>query len=72
MYKAIERVVFYMSNEQIEKNISEVNGSLAIEGMPLTEKEKDDMRSVLRGDQSFKEMKQKILADYQSNRKNYE
>ena len=72
MHKVIEMVVFLMSNEQIEKNIREVNGSLAIEGMPLTEKEKDDMRSVLRGDQSFKEMKQKILADYQPQKKAYE
>ena len=72
MYKAIEVVVFLMSNEQIEKNIREVNGSLAIEGMPLTEKEKDDMRSVLRGDQSFKELKKKILADYQPQKKAYE
>ena len=57
-----------MSNEQIEKNIREVSGSLAIEGMPLTEKEKEDMRSVLRGEFSYQEMKRKILADYQPQR----
>ncbi|MCL2512742.1 MAG: antitoxin VbhA family protein [Oscillospiraceae bacterium] len=53
-----------MSNEQIEKCINEVNGSLAIEGLPLTEKDKEDMRAVMRGDISFQEIKRQILADY--------
>lgn len=44
--------------------IDEVNGSLAIEGMPLTEEDKENMRAVLRGDISFKDMKKKILDEY--------
>lgn len=48
----------------IEQAIREVNGTMAIEGMPLTEADKENMRAVLRGDISFQEMKKKILADY--------
>jgi len=49
----------------IEQAIQEIDGTMAMEGMPLTESDKENMRAVLRGDVSFREMKKKILADYQ-------
>jgi len=48
----------------IEQKIREVNGTMAIEGMLLTEKDKENLRAVLRGEVSFQEMKKRILADY--------
>ena len=39
---------------------------MAMEGMPLTEADKDNLRAVLKGKVSFAEMKKFILADYQS------
>ena len=48
----------------IEQKIREVNGTMAIEGMPLTEEDKDNLRAVLRGDVSYQEMKRRILAKY--------
>lgn len=55
----------------IEKIIKEVNGTMTIEGMPLTEKEKEDMRSVLRGDTTFRAMREKIIAEYKPRRGNH-
>ena len=52
----------------IEQKIREVNSTMTMEGMPLTEADKEDMRTVLRGEVSFQEMKQRILAEYQSKR----
>lgn len=49
----------------IEQKIREVDGTMAMEGMPLTEADKENMRSVLQGDISFQEMKKRILSDYQ-------
>lgn len=49
----------------VEQKIREVDGTMAMEGMPLTEADKENMRKVLRGDVSFSEMKKRILADYQ-------
>jgi hypothetical protein len=45
---------------------------MAIEGMPLTDEDKEDMRNVLCGKVSFKEMRQKILTDYKLQRYNHE
>jgi len=49
----------------IEQKIREVDGTMAMEGMPLTEADKENMRTVLRGNVFFKEMRKRILADYQ-------
>lgn len=49
----------------IEQKIREVNATMAMEGMPLTEADKEDLQTVLRGEISFEEMKKRILADYQ-------
>ena len=51
-----------------EQKIREVNATMAMEGMPLTEADMENMRAVLRGDVSFAEMKQRILDDYQPKR----
>ena len=56
----------------IEQKIREVNSTMAMEGMPLTETDKENMRTVLRGDVSFQEMKQSILAEYQPIRTTHE
>jgi len=56
----------------IEQKIREVDSTMAMEGMPLTEADKDDMRSVLRGDVSFQEMKKRILLEYQPIKASYE
>jgi antitoxin Phd len=55
-----------------EQKIREVDATMAIEGMPLTDKDKEDMRKVLKGDVSFAEMRKRILADYQPKRASYE
>jgi len=49
----------------IEQKIQEVNSTMAMEGMPLTEDDKEALRSVLRGEVSYEEMKSRILSDYQ-------
>jgi hypothetical protein len=51
--------------EDIEQKIREVNATMAMEGMPLSDEDKDDIRRVLRGDISFAEMRKRILAGYQ-------
>ena len=54
----------------IEQTIREVNGTMAIEGMPLTEKDKENLRQVLQGKVSYQEMRRRILAEYQPKRAN--
>ena len=56
----------------IEQMIREVNGTMAIEGMPLTDEDKENMRAVLRGDISFADMKKKILTEYELKQAVYE
>jgi hypothetical protein len=48
----------------IEQKINEVNGTMAMEGLPLTEADKNAMRDVLSGKISFDDMKKKIIAEY--------
>ena len=52
----------------IEQTIREVNGTMAMEGMPLTEADKENLRQVLQGKVSYQEMKRRILAKYQPQR----
>jgi len=58
--------------QDMEQAIREVNGTMAMEGMPLTEADKENMRAVLRGEISFTEMKRRILAEYMPVRVSYE
>jgi hypothetical protein len=48
----------------IEKEIRDVNGTMALEGLPLTDEDKENMRAVLRGDVTFRAMERKIMAKY--------
>jgi hypothetical protein len=48
----------------IEKKINEVNATMAMEGMPLDEQDRENLRSVLSGEISYEEMKKSIIADY--------
>jgi antitoxin Phd len=59
---AVRRITVLRDAEQ---KIREVDATMAMEGMPLTDKDKDDMRKVLKGDISFAEMRKRILADYE-------
>ena len=56
----------------IEQKIREINGTMAIEGMPLTDEDKENMRAVLRGEISFDDMKKQILAEYAPKQAIYE
>jgi hypothetical protein len=48
----------------IERKINEVNATMAMEGMPLDEQDKKNLRTVLSGEVSFDEMKKQIVAEY--------
>lgn len=52
----------------IEHVISEINATMAIENMPLTELDKENLRSVLLGKISYQDLRERILADYQHKR----
>ncbi|MDR1408885.1 MAG: hypothetical protein LBJ12_01155 [Oscillospiraceae bacterium] len=52
----------------IEQTIREVNGTMAIEGMPLTDNDKESLCGALRGEYSFAELIASIIAEYQSQR----
>ena len=56
----------------MEQKIREIDGTMSMEGMPLTEADKENMREVLRGTVSFDEMKKRILADYQPGQSSHE
>ena len=48
----------------IEQKIREVNGTMAIEGMPLTDDDKSRLRSILRGEISYEAAVQEIIQRY--------
>jgi hypothetical protein len=52
----------------IEHKIREVDSTMAMEGMPLTEDDKEVMRTVLRGEISFNDMKARIINEYKPRR----
>jgi hypothetical protein len=47
-----------------ERLIGEVNGTMAIEGMPLTEEDKERLRVVLRGEVTANEMVRRLVAKH--------
>lgn len=51
-------------NESIEKTVRYVDASFAIEGMPLTEKDKDSLRDCLSGKENVDSAVQKIIDEY--------
>jgi hypothetical protein len=54
-----------MTTTEIEKRIDEVNGTMAIEGMPLDDTCKDRLRSILNGEVSYQEAKKQVIRNYQ-------
>ena len=48
----------------IEQKIREVNGTMAIEGMPLTDDDKSRLRSILRGEVSYEDAVTEIIQRY--------
>ena len=50
-----------MSEKEIEKIIDEINGTMAIEDMKLTDEDKENLRCCLRGDVSFEDMRKIII-----------
>ena len=47
--------------DRIEKIIGEVNGTMAIEGMPLTEEDKARLRECITGKTSYDEMVKRLV-----------
>ena len=50
--------------QDIEQTIREVNGTMAIEGMPLTEEDKERLRLIMRGELTYKDAIRGILEKY--------
>jgi len=50
-----------LSLKDIEQIIKEVNGTMAMEGMPLTEEDKERLKLCLSDKVSFEEMKKRIV-----------
>ena len=48
----------------VEQKIREVDGTMAMEGMPLTEEDKSRLRSLLYGDISYEAAVTEILEKY--------
>ena len=48
----------------VEQKIRDVNGTMAIEGMPLTEDEKARLRSILHGEIDYDTAIQDIITKY--------
>ncbi len=48
----------------IEQTVREVNGTMAIEGMPLTDEDKERLRSILRGEISYDAAIRAIIDKY--------
>lgn len=47
---------FFMNSKEIDKIIDNVNGNLAMEGMPLTDQDRDRIRVCLSGQVAFNDM----------------
>lgn len=50
--------------KDVEKIIGEVNGTMAMEGMPLTEDDKQMLRKCITGDVSTDEMVKRLVKQY--------
>lgn len=47
--------------DRVEKLIGEINGTMAIEGMPLTKEDKDRLRECITGKTSYDEMVKRLI-----------
>ncbi len=52
----------------MEQTVREVNGTMAIEGMPLTDEDKERLRAILRGEIGYDTAVQKIIDKYSAAR----
>lgn len=48
----------------VEKIIGEINGTMAIEGMPLTEEDREMLRECITGKTSYDDMVKKLVQKY--------
>ncbi len=55
-----------MTEQQIENRIARVNATMAMEGMPLTEEDKELLREVNRGNISFEQAMKRTIEEFSS------
>ena len=53
-----------MTNAEIENRIARVNATMAMEGMILTEEEKNIIREIIRGDISCDEAVKRVIKEF--------
>lgn len=59
--------LFHMNSKEIDKIINNVNGNLAMEGMPLTEQDRDRIRACLSGKVEFNDMIKHLVQKHKVN-----
>lgn len=50
--------------KDVEKIIGQVNGTMAMEGMPLTDEDKDMLRKCITGETSSNDMVKRLIKQY--------
>jgi len=55
-----------LTEKQIDERIKKVNGAMALENMPLTQDEKDMLKSCLTGKTTNEIERQRIIRQYRS------
>ena len=53
-----------LDKEEMENRIARVNATMAMEGMPLTEEEKDVLRDIYLGKISYEEVISELIEKY--------
>ena len=53
-----------LSPKQVEENVKKIDGSMALEGMPLTKEIKDNIRACLMGKSTTEKECQKVIERY--------
>ncbi len=53
-----------LDKEEMENRIARVNATMAMEGMPLTEEEKDVLRDIYPGKISYEEVISELIEKY--------
>ena len=57
-----------MTAQEIENRIARVNATMSMEGMPLTEQEKQTMRDIGNGKANYEEVMQSIINKYKKDK----
>ncbi|MBQ9955694.1 MAG: hypothetical protein IJO87_09780 [Eggerthellaceae bacterium] len=52
-----------MTEKQIERHIAEAASSLAVEGLVMTDAEKDNIRAAFRGERTFEDLIAQYVAE---------